>query len=138
MLALFMLGVAATAAPAHPQHEPAWNASKWTLVIMNEAVAKGAVCLDGSPGGYYIRPGTPNNSRWVVFHQGGGWCTNDEGCAARANTALGSSRHANKYSWGPTCTREASSLRRLLSTLQLSSTPSIATAARGVATPQPP
>lgn len=37
--------------------------------MMNEAVAKGAVCLDGSPGGYYIRPGTPNNSRWVVFHQ---------------------------------------------------------------------
>ena len=56
---------------------------------------RGAVCLDGSPGGYQIRRGAPGNTRWVVFHQGGGWCNNDENCAERANTALGSSNHPN-------------------------------------------
>jgi hypothetical protein len=48
---------------------PPWNASKWSLVMLTDAAKTGAVCLDGSPGGYYIRPGLPNNSRWVVFHQ---------------------------------------------------------------------
>ena len=50
---------------------PFWNASGWELVMMHDAVEDGAVCLDGSPGGYYIRPGTDaNSSKWVVFHQG--------------------------------------------------------------------
>ena len=78
----------------------AWNASHWELVLLTEAAKTGAVCLDGSPGGYQIRPGKPGNDRWVVFHQGGGWCNSDESCAARANTALGSSNHPNQYSWG--------------------------------------
>ena len=61
----------------------AWNASHWELVLLTDAAAKaGAVCLDGSPGGYQIRPGAPGNKRWVVFHQGGGWCNSDESCAA--------------------------------------------------------
>ena len=79
-----------------------WNASKWELVLLTDAAKTGAVCLDGSPGGYQIRRGKPGNNRWVVFHQGGGWCNSDESCATRANTALGSSNHPNKYSWGPT------------------------------------
>jgi hypothetical protein len=57
----------------------------------------------GSPGGYQIRKGAPGDTRWVVFHQGGGWCVSDESCAARANTDLGSSTAGpHKYSWGPT------------------------------------
>ena len=73
-----------------------WNASEWELVLLADAAkTTGAVCLDGSPGGYQIRRGKPGSKRWVVFHQGGGWCTSDEGCAARANTGLGSST-----SWG--------------------------------------
>jgi len=49
---------------------------------MNEAAAgKGAVCLDGSPGGYYLKRGDPK--RWILFMQGGGWCTSTEGCTAR-------------------------------------------------------
>jgi hypothetical protein len=96
-----LLSAAATA-PVPAAAAP-WNASKWELVLLTEAAkTAGAVCLDGSPGGYQIRPGKPGNDRWVVFHQGGGWCNSDENCAARANTALGSSNHPNKYSWGAT------------------------------------
>jgi hypothetical protein len=76
-----------------------WNASKWELVLLTAAAKAGAVCLDGSPGGYQIRRGKPGNERWVVFHQGGGWCYSDENCAARANMNLGSSN-----SWGQTYT----------------------------------
>jgi hypothetical protein len=86
-----------TVAAAEP-----WNASKWELVMLDDAAKTGAVCLDGSPGGYQIRRGAPDSTRWVVFHQGGGWCTSDESCAARANTGLGSSRVVSPYSWGPT------------------------------------
>lgn len=41
----------------------------WTKILMTDAVNKGAVCLDGSPGGFYIRHGDPDN--WIIFHQGG-------------------------------------------------------------------
>ena len=66
--------------------------------------AQGAVCLDGSPGGYYIRQplrksGADDPTGWVVFHQGGGWCSSDESCFERSHTGLGSSKF-----WGPTYT----------------------------------
>lgn len=79
--------------------------------LLTDAAKTGAVCLDGSPGGGYIRRGDPK--KWIIFHQGGGWCTSDAGCAQRANCshsppgcimggtccALGSSTV-----WGPTYT----------------------------------
>jgi hypothetical protein len=73
-----------------------WNASNWELVKLTEAVNKtGAVCLDGSPGAYYIRRGVPENKRWVVFFEGGGWCTSDASCAGRAKGHLGSTTGYN-------------------------------------------
>ena len=79
--------------------------------LLTDFVAAGAVCLDGSPGGGYIRKGDPK--KWIIFHQGGGWCGSDADCAQRANCshntpgcimggsccALGSSTV-----WGPTYT----------------------------------
>ena len=41
-------------------------------VVPAHAAAYGALCLDGSPAGYYLRPGDPR--RWVVIFEGGGWC----------------------------------------------------------------
>eukprot|EP01079_Euglenida_sp_SAG-EU17-18_P008823 gene8823-8003_t len=75
---------------------PPTDVGTWTRYLLTEAAAAaGAVCLDGSPGGYYLRsplPGAPAGpARWVVFHEGGGWCGSDAGCAQRANTSLGSS-----------------------------------------------
>ena len=79
--------------------------------LLTDASKHGAICLDGSPGGGYIRRGDPK--KWIIFHQGGGWCGSDDNCAQRANCshsppgcimggtccALGSSTV-----WGPTYT----------------------------------
>eukprot|EP01050_Picozoa_sp_SAG11_P038881 SAG11_NODE_16088_length_557_cov_0.792576_1_plen_103_part_10 len=77
----------------------------WTKVLLADAVSKsGARCLDGTPGGYYIRTHNAKGEkadpqRWIVFMQGGGWCSSDENCAERAGSSLGSST-----GWGPTYT----------------------------------
>ena len=58
------------------------------------ATRSGAVCMDGTPPAFYINrtanPATANS--WVLFFQGGGWCTSLQACAARAKGALGSSK----------------------------------------------
>ena len=48
-----------------------------------------AKCLDGSSARYYLRAGT-NPSRWLIFHEGGGFCTSIADCRQRAKTRLGS------------------------------------------------
>ena len=50
-----------------------------------------ARCLDGSPAGFYV-DAAPDASSWIIFLQGGGQCDSHAACAARAKTALGSSR----------------------------------------------
>jgi hypothetical protein len=70
------------------------------LTLLTEAAAgSGAVCLDGSPGGYYFRQGQGTDaSRFLLVFNGGGWCvgsTPEEGkkdCAERATGKLGSSK----------------------------------------------
>jgi hypothetical protein len=32
-----------------------------------------AVCNDGSPAGYYIRPSTTGSTTTLIFQEGGGW-----------------------------------------------------------------
>ena len=111
-LSLFLCTQLATAQPLQPlvmnDGVPLAGFEKF---LLTDAALTGAVCLDGSPGGGYIRRGDPD--KWVVFHQGGGWCSSDAGCAQRANCsaspkgcimggaccALGSSTV-----WGPTYT----------------------------------
>ena len=50
---------AAAAAPPPP--------STWDRVMLTAAAEQGAVCLDGSPGGYFIQRGDPQ--RWILFMQ---------------------------------------------------------------------
>jgi hypothetical protein len=60
----------------------------------------GAACLDGSVPGYYVRrpaPGSPNENKWKIHFQGGGWCTSASDCLGRSHSLLGSSSF-----WGPT------------------------------------
>jgi hypothetical protein len=58
------------------------NAVTLNLNFIKNAVQRGAVCNDGSPGGYYFRQGSVNT--WVI-HQEGGWCCWDnESCSSRA------------------------------------------------------
>nr|GMD40961.1 pectin acetylesterase 8-like [Ipomoea batatas] len=42
---------------------------------------KEALCLSGIPAAYYFAPGVDEGSEnWLVFLQGGGWCSTFEGC----------------------------------------------------------
>ena len=72
------------------------NNNKIPLTIINKTIAlsRGAVCLDGSPPGFYFRPSLSkhnNNKKWVIFFKGGGWCEDVKGCFERSKTELGSS-----------------------------------------------
>mmetsp|Transcript_21927 Transcript_21927/g.39421 ORF Transcript_21927/g.39421 Transcript_21927/m.39421 type:complete len:388 (-) Transcript_21927:21-1184(-) len=49
--------------------------------IPDHAREMGALCLDGSPAGYYLRPGHPH--KWVILFEGGGWCYNNKTCEER-------------------------------------------------------
>lgn len=44
----------------------------------------GAVCLDGTPAGYYERPGLVDS--WMIELEGGGWCVNEADCLSRSKT----------------------------------------------------
>lgn len=71
------------------------HGENWRLVRLTKAAqSKGAVCLDGSPGAYYIRePMTPSPTNgWMVFNEGGGWCNGPQNCYDRSLTGLGSSK----------------------------------------------
>ena len=58
--------------------------------------SQGAVFLDGSAAARYIVRGDP--AKWIVYQQGGGWCSSMQDCAMRANSTLGSSKTYPKTS----------------------------------------
>lgn len=68
--------------------------SNCSLHILNNSIAThGAGCLDGSPPGFYFRPGRgADASKFLLWSHGGGWCRNEGECAGRALTYEGSSR----------------------------------------------
>lgn len=78
---------ASVPAPIDPWHMP--------LVLMHDfAESKGAVCLDGSPGGFYLRPATEtggSQTGWVLHFQGDGWCFDPLDCFGRSKMGFGSS-----------------------------------------------
>ena len=37
-----------------------------------------ALCLDGTPGAYYVHQG-PLNNKWILSFEGGGWCGSSVG-----------------------------------------------------------
>eukprot|EP00294_Goniomonas_avonlea_P008479 CAMPEP_0114555252 /NCGR_PEP_ID=MMETSP0114-20121206/8651_1 /TAXON_ID=31324 /ORGANISM="Goniomonas sp, Strain m" /LENGTH=419 /DNA_ID=CAMNT_0001740367 /DNA_START=11 /DNA_END=1270 /DNA_ORIENTATION=- len=60
----------------------------------------GAVCLDGTPAGFYFAPAwgdAANANNWQIYFQGGGWCYDEMDCLGRSKGSLGSST-----GWGPT------------------------------------
>ncbi|KAK4770722.1 hypothetical protein SAY87_031254 [Trapa incisa] len=67
------------------------------ITILDSAVAKGAVCLDGSPPAYHYDKGSGSGiNSWLIHIEGGGWCNNVTSCLARKNTHLGSSNKMEK------------------------------------------
>ncbi|XP_017253447.1 pectin acetylesterase 8 [Daucus carota subsp. sativus] len=67
------------------------------ITYLQSAVAKGAVCLDGSPPAYHMSKGFGAGiNNWLVHFEGGGWCNNATTCLDRINTRLGSSKQMTK------------------------------------------
>ncbi|KAK1396776.1 Pectin acetylesterase [Heracleum sosnowskyi] len=67
------------------------------ITYLQSAVAKGAVCLDGSPPAYHMSKGFDAGiNNWLVHFEGGGWCNNVTTCLDRKNTRLGSSKQMTK------------------------------------------
>ncbi|XP_076959180.1 pectin acetylesterase 8-like [Bidens hawaiensis] len=65
------------------------------ITIIESAVSKGAVCLDGSPPAYQLDRGYGNGANsWLIHIQGGGWCDTIQDCVYRKtmNNGLGSSK----------------------------------------------
>ncbi|KAM7507369.1 hypothetical protein LguiA_017822 [Lonicera macranthoides] len=63
------------------------------LTRVYSAVAKGAVCLDGSPPAYQFDKGNGEGiNNWLIHLEGGGWCHSSKSCSNRAKDPnLGSS-----------------------------------------------
>lgn len=62
------------------------------ITYLTSAVAKGAVCLDGSAPAYHLDRGSGTGvNSWLVHMEGGGWCNNVTTCLSRKNSSLGSS-----------------------------------------------
>uniref|UniRef100_A0A0E0K428 Pectin acetylesterase n=1 Tax=Oryza punctata TaxID=4537 RepID=A0A0E0K428_ORYPU len=67
------------------------------ITYVASAVAKGAVCLDGSPPAYHLARGFGSGvNSWLVHFEGGGWCSNVTTCLQRKRTRLGSSKQMAK------------------------------------------
>ncbi|KAI4312943.1 hypothetical protein MLD38_037727 [Melastoma candidum] len=63
------------------------------ITYVENAVASGGVCLDGSPPAYYFDKGFGTGiNNWLLFIEGGAWCNNVTTCLERSSTPLGSSK----------------------------------------------
>ncbi|KAI3690369.1 hypothetical protein L2E82_48393 [Cichorium intybus] len=65
------------------------------ITIIESAVSKGAVCLDGTPPAYQLDRGFGDGvNNWLVHIQGGGWCHSVDDCVYRKtmDNGLGSSK----------------------------------------------
>jgi hypothetical protein len=64
--------------------QPAPNLA--TSVLLTDAVATGARCLDGSPQRFWHQDstGSANTSKFYFHFMGGGWCGSMESCTSRA------------------------------------------------------
>jgi hypothetical protein len=67
-----------------------------------------ARCNDGTAAGYYPAAGAAGSKTWVVFLEGGSWCSSDSDCAGRASSLSSSSGWANTISPAGILSSEAS------------------------------
>ncbi|CAH9084641.1 unnamed protein product [Cuscuta europaea] len=69
-----------------------------SLTFVDRAVEKGSVCLDGSPSVYYFDQGEGQGlDNWLIFLEGGGWCSTQSECKQRSETKYGSSTLRDQY-----------------------------------------
>ncbi|KAL8486783.1 hypothetical protein ACS0TY_023464 [Phlomoides rotata] len=66
------------------------HATILTSTIVQTALARGAVCLDGKPPSYSFYKGSGSgHNNWIVYLEGGGWCISKEDCVTRSLKYLG-------------------------------------------------
>ena len=81
------------------------TASDWSLRLLADAAkTDGALCLDGSAPGYYIRPGVGADAKKFKMHfKGGGWyvitCFNAQ--SSISNSPLSTRAHFGCHSCPP-------------------------------------
>jgi hypothetical protein len=95
LTALVALAASIVAMAAAPPARSNDNVGTWTKTLLTDAVASGAVCLDGSPGAYYLRGplnGSSSSAGFIIYFEGGGWCASLDNCYSRSLTDLGSSK----------------------------------------------
>jgi hypothetical protein len=65
----------------------------WRVHKIDLAKYPRAQCLDGSPGGFYAKKSISLSAqnKFIIHHQGGGWCEDTKQCQSRTATHLGSS-----------------------------------------------
>ena len=52
--------------------------------VVKDATQRQAVCNDGTPAVYYFKRGSGVDvAHWLIFFQGGGWCSNGPSCSLR-------------------------------------------------------
>ncbi|KAI3680006.1 hypothetical protein L2E82_50743 [Cichorium intybus] len=72
------------------------------MTFIQSAIAKGAVCLDGSPPAYQFDKGFGEGvDKWLIHIQGGGWCESTKSCLKRVNMSngVGSSTRMQKFNF---------------------------------------
>jgi hypothetical protein len=61
--------------------------STLTKHVVKDAVQRQAVCNDGTPAVYYFKRGSgADAAHWLIFFQGGGWCSSEPTCTRRWST----------------------------------------------------
>ncbi|XP_055822179.1 pectin acetylesterase 11-like [Solanum dulcamara] len=67
------------------------------ITVLHSATAQGAVCLDGSPPAYHLDRGHGTGLRsWIIYMEGGGWCSSISDCLDRSTKFLGSTKKMNQ------------------------------------------
>ncbi|XP_035689063.1 pectin acetylesterase 8-like isoform X2 [Branchiostoma floridae] len=98
--ALFLVWVALQHGPRPRVLHYMWSYGDLVVLPEDEAVSQGAVCLDGSPPGYYLRRGTGKGAKnWIIYLEGGGWCWDVPDCYKRSLTNWGSSKYFKWNFW---------------------------------------
>eukprot|EP00038_Savillea_parva_P008757 m.178978 g.178978 ORF g.178978 m.178978 type:complete len:525 (-) comp14661_c0_seq1:74-1648(-) len=80
-----------TQAPTPPPGPDPYNMNLTLLDPTGHGDDPDAVCLDGSPGGFYFRPALDpaHANDWVLHFKGAGWCYDENDCYGRATIQAG-------------------------------------------------
>jgi hypothetical protein len=58
--------------------------ASFTKRMLDTTTYPNALCNDGSAAGYYPAAGATGSQAWIVFLEGGSWCSSDADCAGRS------------------------------------------------------